>query len=191
MNNSSLDDQNSETIFKWPNGPTYTFSGDDRLDPDLFALAAKSWEFLNDALTDIRLDRRSTEWSSRVLAVYYASRMYGASAGATMMIAHGLGREAIILSRCQYEYFIKLLYYDHNHEEATNILELLDSYSLRFAESVNLDVRQGLSEEAVAKLERLSKAAYRGNLVAIVNRLENDPRLKESAEEGNPSRKDF
>jgi hypothetical protein len=118
--------------------------------------------------------------------IYYATRIYGASAAATMAIAHRLGREAIILSRCPYEYFVKMLYYDHYHHEAAKVMSLLRSYAYRFAESLGLDARRDLSEDAVQKLEELSKAAYRGNLRLIVDSLKADPLFAKSAEDGNP-----
>jgi hypothetical protein len=175
-----------DTTFAWLDSSKYVFLGDGRLDPDLFGLASQSWVFLDEALDGLRLSEQAEEWASRMLMIYYASRIHGASAAATMAIAHRLGREAIILSRCQYEYFVKMLYYDHYHDEAASVMQLLRSYAYRFAESVGLNVRHDLSENAVQKLEELSKAAYRGNFRAIVDSLKADPLFAESAQGGNP-----
>jgi hypothetical protein len=187
MTDSSLDSaQTCDTTFEWRDSSKYVFLGDGRLDPDLFDLASQSWAFLDETLDGLRLNEQADDWASRMLMIYYATRIHGASAAATMAIAHRLGREAIILSRCQYEYFVKMLYYDHYHDEAARVMQLLHSYAFRFAESVGLNVRGNLSEGAVQKLEELSKAAYRGNFRAIVDSLKADALFADSAQDENP-----
>lgn len=187
MNNKIADNgEGCETAFVWQGDQHFVFYGDNRLDPKLFGLATQSWGFLDDVLNGLRLDEQSEEWASRMLMIYYATRIHGASAAATMAVAHRLGREAIILSRCQYEYFIKMLYYDHYHDHAANVMKLLSSYAFRFAESLGFDVRSDLSEDIILKLEELSKAAYRGNFRLIVDSLKAARRFGDSAQDGNP-----
>ena len=176
----------SEISFSWANRSKYVFDGEGRLDPELFELAANAWSFLDESLNGLRLNQADACWASRVLAIYYAARIHGASAAATMAIGQRLGREAIILSRCQYEYFVKMLYYDHYSEAASDVIRLLRSYGYRFAEALGFEVQGDLPQEAIAKLEELSKRAYRSDFAAIVRALRSNESFSASARSGNP-----
>jgi|HubBroStandDraft_4_1064222.scaffolds.fasta_scaffold00014_68 hypothetical protein len=186
MTDATSRSKDCEASFTWHGNSTFVFEADARLDPELFHLATQAWKFLDDVLNGLRLDEQAEDWAAKMLTIYYAARIHGASAAATMALAHRSGREAIILSRCQYEYFVKMLYYDHYHDEAAEVMRLLPSYTYRFAESVGLNVRFGLTDDVIDELEELSKAAYRGNFRGIVDSLRADPLFAQSAEDGNP-----
>lgn len=147
-----------ETTFVWPT-TKFAFQIDERIDPALFAACTNAWLFLDATLDGLRLDRTNPAFASRVLLVYFAARLYGATVASAMLLAHRLGREAIILGRSQYEYFIKMLYFDHFHGEAKKITDLLEAHDFKFAQKVRRDVAKHWSPDDMERLQELSKQA--------------------------------
>lgn len=174
------------TSFVW-NGRSFVFDIDERIDPDLFFAATEAWGFLDESLDGLRLNRDESAFASRVLLIYFATRIHGATAGASMVLAHRFGREAIILNRCQYEYFIKMLYYDHFGEKAAKVIELLEAHDFKFARKVGVELATRWSEEDIQRLNVLVKQAEDANFTnTIIKNLKTDPEFLRSSTGENP-----
>ena len=142
--------------FAWPS-KTFDFPIDERLDPVLFELGFSALGFLDQSLDGLRLSHDDPAYASRILLIYLASRIYGATAAALMLLAHELGREAIMAGRTQYECYIKMLYYDHFHDKATATLENIDAYNFKFGKRLGVDPSSVYSQEELDALEELAR----------------------------------
>lgn len=173
--------------FVWP-PRGYTFDIDERVDPELFEAGTRAWGFLDDTLEGLRVDRSDDAFASHMLMIYYAARIHGVTAATSMLVAHRLGREAIMAARSQYEYFIKMLYYDHRHMDAKAVIDLLEAHDFRFAKKVGRDVAAMWSAEDIERLEALTKEARKGENFTdgVFNQLRNDETFLKLAGGDNP-----
>lgn len=80
--------------------------------------------------------------------------MHGVSAAVPMLVAQRLGREAIMAARSQYEYFMKMLNYDHRHDEAAETFRLLEAHDYKFLKKVGVDVTARWSEQDLEKVKK-------------------------------------
>lgn len=171
--------------FAWPS-KTFDFPIDERLDPVLFELGFSALGFLDQSLDGLRLSHDDPAYASRILLIYLASRIYGATAAALMLLAHELGREAIMAGRTQYECYIKMLYYDHFHDKATATLENIDAYNFKFGKRLGVDPSSVYSQEELDALEELARRTDLNFRNQVVDVLSQDENLRESADSGNP-----
>jgi hypothetical protein len=165
------------------------FEADDRIDPNLFALAFEATGFLDETLAGLALNENDVAFASRFLLIYYGARIYGATTAGVMLLAQRQGREATIMARCQYDYFIQMLYYDTYRDEANNVLSLLsqNAYHFRFSKRAGLDITDTWNEEEAARLEVLARRAKEPDFtVQVKERLLKDPEFAKAAEDGNP-----
>lgn len=175
-----------ETAFVWPT-TKFAFQIDERIDPDLFASCTKAWMLLDATLDGLRLDRGDPAFPSRVLLIYFAARLYGATVASAMLLAHRLGREAIMVGRSQYEYFIKMLYFDHFHGEAKKITDLLEAHDFKFAQKVRRDVTKHWPPDEIERLQALTKQAKELRFKDdIVNSLSSDDQFVKLSGGDNP-----
>lgn len=182
-----------EHTYVWPGPRGLTFHGDARVDPDLFTLATQAWGFLDEALAGLRINRTLPEFPSRLLLLYHGARIFGASSAGTMLLAQSMGREATIMARCQYDYFLKMLYYDTYHDEAKRVLDLLDDgvWNYIFRKKAGLDFSD-VDPEELARVKALAKSVEEPNFTNDVMRgLRNDSKFLQDAEDGNPFAKWF
>lgn len=176
--------QHPHTAFVWSTRG-FTFEIDERVDPDLFAAAAQTWSFLDETLNGLRFEWNSgNEWASRMLLLYFAARIHGVSVAVPMLLAQRLGREAIMAARSQYEYFIKMLYFDHRHEEAGKIFRELEAHDYVFLKKAGVDVSNHWSDEGIAKLESVGVKDL--NFTGAVNALRADEGFLKLAGGDNP-----
>ncbi|MGZ3499576.1 MAG: hypothetical protein ACXWNK_15850 [Vulcanimicrobiaceae bacterium] len=175
------------TAFVWPTHG-YTFDIDERIDSELFEASTRAWGLLDDTLNGLRVDRSDEAFSSRILVIYYATRIYGVTVATAMLFAHRLGREAIMAARSQYEYFIKMLYYDHRHADAKAVTDLLEAHDFRFAAKVGRNVEALWSPEDIDRLNALSKEARKQENFTneVFERLRNDETFLKLAGGDNP-----
>jgi hypothetical protein len=182
----------AEHKYIWPER-ALLFEADDRVDPDLFLLATRAWGFMDATLDGLRMDRTLPEFASRLLLVYFGARIHGATTAGTMLLTQRLGREATIMARCQYDYFLKMLYYDTYHSEANKALELLDkgAYNYVFHKKAGSDLSK-LDPAEVARVRPLAKDAKELNFTnEVVRRLKEDSEFIGAADDGNPFAKWF
>ena len=101
-----------------------------------------------------------------------------------MLLAQRLGREAIILMRCQYDYWLKMLYYDTYPSVASEVVKLVDegAYEYEFRKKARLDLTF-LSQSDIKRLDKLSKRAKEPNFTdGIVNGLRKDISFRKAAD---------
>lgn len=174
------------TAFVWST-QGFKFEIDERIDPDLFGAAAQTWSFLDETFNGLRFTwGTGEEWASRMLLLYFAARLHGASVAVPMLLAQRLGREAIMAARSQYEYFIKMLYYDHRHDEARNIFQLLEAHDYKFLKKVGVDITARWSEHDIERLNAASKRAGDFDFTGAVNSLRADETFLKLAGGDNP-----
>jgi len=182
----------AEHKYIWPER-TLLFEADDRVDPDLFTLATQAWRFLDETLAGLRLNRSLPEFPSRLLLLYHGARIFGASCAGTMLLAQRMGREATIMARCQYDYFLKMLYYDTYHDTARRVLELLDqgAWDYVFHKKAGSDF-SGIDPQELARVQALEKEAKEPNFTTdVMKGLKRDSDFLNDANNGNPFAKWF
>lgn len=72
-----------------------TFDGDDRVDSTVFfVVTPDAWRFLDETFVGLRV-RHDTSYASKLLLIYFATRLYGVAAVVPMLLAQRLERKAI------------------------------------------------------------------------------------------------
>lgn len=182
----------AEHKYIWPER-ALLFEADDRVDPDLFQLSTTAWGFLDETLDGLRMDRRLPEYASRALLVYFGARIFGATSAGVMLLTQRFGREATIMARCQYDYFLKMLYYDTYHSKANEVLKLLDEgvYDYLLHKKAGLDL-SAVDPSEIARVSALAEQAKEPNFTNDVkDGLLRDSDFLKSANDGNPFAKWF
>ncbi len=167
----------------------FTFDGDERIDSDLFRLSIQAADFLDRTLVGLKLDESEISASSKKLLIYLGARVHGASVAASMLLPQRLGREAIIIARCQFDYYLQMLYFDTYREKADDILKLLDegAFAYRFWKRAKLDLSDRWSSAEIEKFESEYHKTADFNLTnEIRNRLLVDADFIKAAHDGNP-----
>ena len=88
--------------------------------------------------------------------------------------------------RTQYECFVKMIYYDHFHAAADDLLENLKVFNFKFGKRLGVDPTTVFDPEELAALEALAKKADINFKNHIFDVLERDPEFAKAADEGNP-----
>jgi hypothetical protein len=176
-----------EFQYKFPE-QTLVFEGDDRVDVELLLFCMRACRFLDDTLPGLRL-RHDDAFCSKLLLIYYATRIHAATASGAMLVTQGLGREAIIMGRCQYDYFLKMLYYDTYHDRARAVVDLLDegAWGYQLWRKSGLETEAHWSNEEAKRLDALLKANPEPSFTDVIMKgLKRDASFLQSGEEGNP-----
>ena len=179
--------------YAWPE-QKLTFEADERVDRELFHLCSEAWGFLDTTLAGLKIDRNDLAFASKLILIYLAVRVQGVTTAGAMLVTQRLGREAISMGRCQYDYYLRMLYYDAYHVKADDVIRLLDAgaYDFEFWKKSDLDVRSRWSKEDVKKLEALIVNIKEPNFTYDVkNGLRNDLVFHASIQEGNSFAKWF
>lgn len=171
---TTLDQQG--TAFLW-GGNELWFDGDERVDLELVTHTAKAWADLEESLSALTFDQDEA-WASRILVIYYATRLHGATAGATMLLAHRQGREAMMLARSQFESFIRMLYYTTFSARASDLVSKLNLKRYLFEKRARIDVESRWSPE----LRRMFDEAKDGRITLgeMITQLEVDGDFRNS-----------
>ncbi len=94
---------------------------DDRVDSDLFLLATQAWGFLDATLDGLRMNRTLPEFASRMLLVYFGARIYGRQHRRRDATSAEAQARSDHHDAWQYDYFLKMLYYDTYHSKPDKI----------------------------------------------------------------------
>jgi hypothetical protein len=170
-----------------------TFEADERVDREIFSLAAEAWGLLDKTLDGLKI-KHDSDYASRLLLVYLATRIQGVTAAGTMLVAQRLGREAIIMSRCQYDYFLKMLYYDAYKHKADKVIDMLDEgvYDYDLAKKAGLDVKKRWKSAEIARLESLLDDVREPNFTNEVrDGLKKNSHFLKAGKDGDPFAKGF
>jgi hypothetical protein len=109
---------------------------DERVSIALLEAALKCGEYLDRALATVRGVRHDSVeiYASDLTTLYFGARVYGAAVAGCVLVAHGLGREAVHMERSQYEFFLKMFYYEHNSSKAVDFIDGIPKSAKAFAE---------------------------------------------------------
>ena len=92
-------------------------------------------------------------YASDLTTLYFGIRIHGVTTAGVLLVAHGLGREAIHMERSQYEFFLKMLYYEHNRSKAIDFVDSIPKSAKRFADKAQISLV--LSEDDLKEIEEL------------------------------------
>jgi hypothetical protein len=136
-------------------GEKVTFTADERVDSDLFVTAFNCVNLLDRVIESVPGARQDNDrtWAADLVTLYFSARLHGASAAGLFLVAHGLGREAVHMERAQYEYFVKLVYYNHREDESLAFVSSIPKQALDFAKKAQF--KWAATEEGLAEAERL------------------------------------
>ena len=157
--------------------------GDNRVDGAVFFAATEALRFLDNTLPGLSI-KHDDAFASKLLLIYFGTRIHGAAAAVPILLTQRLGREAIIMMRCQYDYWLKMLYYDTYHAEADAVIELVDkgAYEYEFQKKAHLDLSY-LCEADIQKFDELAKLAKEPNFTTeIVGGLRRDIAFQKAAD---------
>ena len=107
---------------------------------------------LNEAIVSITSAGKpgTPSWSSLVLVVYFAIRIYRAFASALFQICHGFDLDAQFHERALYEYFVKMIYYGHFKDRADATMRSGPKKHLRLVKRLLYDPEIVLTPEILA-----------------------------------------
>jgi hypothetical protein len=111
-------------VFKL-SGKTLTVEADERVDVALLGAALECVAYLSDVLSAVSGARRESRqvYMSDIVTLYLGARIHGVSAAGIYLVALGLGKESIHMERTQYEFYLKMFYYDHRQDKAADFVD--------------------------------------------------------------------
>jgi hypothetical protein len=121
--------------FELPTG-RLEIPADERVSIPLLNAALQCGLYLDHVLAAVRGVRHKNDeiYASDLTTLYFAARIHGVTAAGSLLAAHGLGREAVHMERSQYEFFLKMLYYDHKRQKAIDFVDSIPKSAMAFAD---------------------------------------------------------
>jgi hypothetical protein len=142
------------------------FSLDDRVKPDVLRLAREivaGTQIIHGSVAE-RKQRGEIVSYTELVNVHFTILASSVTDSALILIAHGNGRDAQILERAQYEYYLNAAYFAPRHEEAA--LYYLSAPARRIAEYQKIDVTSGPQIDALKSELENNKALLNPALAA-------------------------
>jgi hypothetical protein len=129
--------------------------GDERVSIPLLETALRCGVYLDRVLAAVRGVRHASNevYASDLTTLYFGTRVHGVTAAGCLLVAHGLGREAVHMERSQYEFFLKMFYYEYHRSKAVEFVKGIPKSAKEFAERAGL--ASSYTEEELQEIESL------------------------------------
>lgn len=164
----------AKASFELPAG-SLSIRADERVSFALLDASLKCVAYLDAVLADVHGVRHASDevYASDLTTLYFATRIHGVTAAGVLLVAHGLGREAVHMERSQYEFFLKMIFYEHKRQKAVAFVDSIPKSAKDFADRAKISLE--LLEADQKEIEALPDADQ--DFVSMRNGLLRDSRF--------------
>jgi hypothetical protein len=164
----------SKSAFVLPTG-RLELPADERVSIHLLEAVLQCNHYLDRALAAASGVRHASNevYASDLTTLYFGARVHGVTAAGCLLVAHGFGREAVHMERSQYEFFLKILYYEHKRSKAVDFVNGIPKSAKEFADRAGL--AWSYTAQELREIESLPDAKL--DFVSMRTTLLRDPRF--------------